>query len=135
MRIVLDTNVLVAAFVAEGLCRDIVRRRVKTHELITSQILLDELAEVLKRKFDVELNNLAWFAFYKDRATLVHSAGLDLSVSRDPDDDFVLAAAIAGHADVIVTGDEDLLVLRQHQGVRILSPRQFVQLLDGTTAD
>jgi predicted nucleic acid-binding protein len=49
---------------------------------------------------------------------------------RDRDDDKVLAAAIAGKADLIVTGDEDLLVLGQHHGIRILSPRQFVELLD-----
>jgi predicted nucleic acid-binding protein len=45
-------------------------------------------------------------------------------------DDVVLATALAGKADVIVTGDDDLLVLKEFRGIRILSPRQFLQLLD-----
>ena len=51
-------------------------------------------------------------------------------ICRDPDDDMVLATAIAAQADLILTGDEDLLVLAEHGGIRILSPRQFVELLD-----
>jgi predicted nucleic acid-binding protein len=42
----------------------------------------------------------------------------------------VLATAVAGRADVILTGDDDLLVLGEYQGIRILSPRQFVELMD-----
>jgi predicted nucleic acid-binding protein len=46
-------------------------------------------------------------------------------VARDPDDDAVLAAAIEGEASAIVTGDRDLLVLREHHGIRIVTPRDF----------
>jgi len=42
----------------------------------------------------------------------------------------VLATALAGKADMIVTGDEDLLVLKEFRGIRILSPRQFLEILD-----
>ena len=51
MRLVLDTNVLIAAIAADGLCRDLVRRRVRSHELCTSEALLKELASTLRRKF------------------------------------------------------------------------------------
>jgi predicted nucleic acid-binding protein len=47
--------------------------------------------------------------------------------SRDPDDDHVLAAAVAAHADAIVSGDKDLLVLGTFQGILILSPTEFIQ--------
>jgi predicted nucleic acid-binding protein len=51
-------------------------------------------------------------------------------VCRDRDDDNVLATAVAGQADIILTGDDDLLVLGEYNGIRILSPRQFVELMD-----
>lgn len=130
MKIVLDTNVLVAAFVAEGLCRDIVRRRVRAHSLISSQVLLDELAGTLLRKFKIDPSQIAWLSVYNDHATLVDAQPLPVAVCRDPDDDFVLATALAGQADVIVTGDDDLLILGSYHGIRILSPRQFVMLVN-----
>ena len=55
---------------------------------------------------------------------------LPARVCRDKNDDVVLATALAGKADVIVTGDDDLLVLKTFRGIRILSPRQFLELLD-----
>ena len=51
-------------------------------------------------------------------------------VWRDKNDDVVLATAVAGKADLIVTGDADLLVLKTFRGIRILAPRQFLELLD-----
>ena len=62
-------------------------------------------------------------------ADLVRDTGDVAGVSRDPTDDVVLVAAIEGRADVIVTGDEDSLILEEHQGVAILTPRKF---LDGS---
>lgn len=130
MKIVCDTNVLVAGLVAEGLCRDIVKRRFSSVQLVTSRALLDELARVLRRKFDTDPNDVPFLEAYRDQATIVRPAALPRAVCRDHDDDKVLAAAIAGKTDLIVTGDEDLLVLGQYRGIRILSPRQFVELLD-----
>jgi predicted nucleic acid-binding protein len=55
---------------------------------------------------------------------------LPARVCRDKSDDVALATAVAGKADVIVTDDEDLLVLKKFRGIEILSPRQFLKLLD-----
>ena len=55
---------------------------------------------------------------------------LSARVCRDKSDDVVLATALAGKADMIVIGDEDLLVLKEFRGIRILSPRQFLEILD-----
>ena len=52
-------------------------------------------------------------------------------VCRDADDDWILATAIAGKADVIVTGDKDLLVLRTYEGISIVTPRGFLALMQG----
>ncbi len=131
MRVVLDTNVLIAAIAADGLCRDLVRRRVRTHDLCTSEALLKDLASTLRRKFGINPADVPLLAEYRLRATLVKPVALRAPVCRDPDDDVVLATALATHADAIVTGDADLLVLQERADIPILSPRQFVEHLDG----
>jgi PIN domain len=74
---------------------------------------------------------LLWLEDLVTIADLVRDTGDVAGVSRDPTDDFVLAAAIEGRANVIVTGDEDLLILEEHQGVAILTPRKFLDAIEG----
>ena len=130
MRLVLDTNVLIAAVVADGLCRDLVRRRLENHSLITSRTLLNELREKLEEKFVVKAKDIPFLSVYEARAELVEPAPLDANLCRDPDDVAVLATAIAGKADFIITGDQDLLVLSQHEGIPIVTPRQWLEAQD-----
>jgi uncharacterized protein len=133
VRVVLETNVFIAAVVADGLCRDLVRLRVLPRTLITSEPLLHELRTVLRAKFAVDPVELPLLAQLNEEAEIVTPAELRGRVCRDEDDDVVLATALAGKADVIVTGDEDLLVLKKFRGIEILSPRQFLELLDRTS--
>lgn len=130
MRVVCDTNVLIAALVADGLCRDIVKRRLPRVDLFVSVELLRELDRTLQGKFRAAPATLPFLKVYRDRAQLVTPDRLPAPVCRDPDDDVVIATAIAARADVIPTGDDDLLVLRRHGRIRILSPRQFVEWMD-----
>jgi putative PIN family toxin of toxin-antitoxin system len=130
VRLVCDTNVLIAGLVADGLCRDIVKRRLPKHELFTSKVLLEELNEKLRDKFGVDPQSVPFIKAYQDRATILRAPGLPLNVCRDPDDDEVLAVALAAKAEAIVTGDKDLLTLKSYGGIPILSPRQLVELLD-----
>jgi putative PIN family toxin of toxin-antitoxin system len=130
VRLVLDTNVLIAAVVADGLCRDLVRRRLENHSLITSLTLLNELREKLEEKFVVKAKDIPFLSVYEARAELVEPAPLDANLCRDPDDVAVLATAIAGKADFIITGDQDLLVLSQHEGIPIVTPRQWLEAQD-----
>lgn len=92
---------------------------------VTSVELLDELEDVLVERFGFERA-----AARVTRAELEGVADIVVpvagpTVSRDPDDDIVLATAVAGRVDVIVTGDKDLLVLDTHRGVPIRTPRQL----------
>ena len=130
MRVVLDTNVLIAAVVSDGLCRDLVRVRVLPHTIVTSEPLLRELRSTSRNKFAVDPDELPLLRQLHEEAEIVAPVRLDERVCRDKGDDMVLASAIAGKADVIVTGDEDLLVLKKFRGIKILSPRQFLELLD-----
>ena len=130
MRVVLDANVVIAAVISEGLCRDLVRVRVLPHTLVTSEPLLCELQMTLRDKFREDPDELPLLFQLNEEAEIVTPSRLDERVCRDKDDDVVLATGLAGKADVIVTGDDDLLVLKEFRGIRILSPRQFLQLLD-----
>jgi putative PIN family toxin of toxin-antitoxin system len=130
VRLVLDTNVLIAAVVADGLCRDLVWRRLENHSLITSRTLLNELREKLEEKFVVKAKDIPFLSVYEARAELVEPAPLDANLCRDPDDVAVLATAIAGKVDFITTGDQDLLVVSQHEGIPIVTPRQWLEAQD-----
>jgi putative PIN family toxin of toxin-antitoxin system len=130
VRVVCDTNVLVAALVAEGLCRDIVKRRLPAQDLSTSKGLLDELVKTLRRTFRVEPRDVPFLKAYRERAGLVTPAKLERPVCRDPDDNLVLATAVAAKTHCILTGDDDLLILKSFAGIAILSPRAFVDAMD-----
>lgn len=130
MKVVCDTNVLIAAVVADGLCRDIVKRRLQMVDLFTSVALIKELDTTLRVKFRTDPADLPLLAAYRERTSLVKPAKLAHPICRDPDDDVVLATAKAANADCVLTGDQDLLALGRFEDVVILSPRQFVELMD-----
>jgi putative PIN family toxin of toxin-antitoxin system len=129
VRLVFDTNVIVAGLVSEGLCHEVVEMHLLDHTAILSRVLWDELVEKLRNKFDLAADDLPVLDLYHRHATWVQPRRLDKPVCRDPDDDWVLATAIAGQAEAIVTGDGDLLALGVYEGVAILSPRQLIERL------
>jgi len=129
VRLVVDTNVWFAGLVAEGLCRQIVKEKLHGHELITSAGLFEELVEKLRIKFHCTPETLPFLQIYQARAVFVEPSALPVPVCRDPDDDLVLSTALAGEAEAILTGDKDLLILREFQNIPILSPREFIELL------
>ena len=131
MKLVLDTNVLLSAVLVPGTCRELLKGQALLHEWFTSSELVAELAEKLESKLGLPRERTPLFLVYQRRARLVVPLPLSARVCRDPDDDLVLATALAAEADVIITGDKDLLTLKTHGGVRIRSPRQF---MDGPKA-
>lgn len=126
MRLLLDTNVLVAALVARGTCSDLLEHCVRHHVVISSRPLLDELRGVLSEKFlQRGIDVRAAVRLFEDTFTLVVPGALESPVCRDRDDDIVLATACAGECTAIVTGDQDLLILDPFQGIRVLTPSAF----------
>lgn len=135
MRVVFDTNVLVAAFAAEGLCAKLLRRANRREfPLFIGPVIIDEFRRALRTKLGAsDEDGLKAVALLKEIAAIVEKAPSELKparISRDPDDDAILAFAAACRADVLVTGDNDLLVLKTQGNMRILNPRDF-ELLCG----
>lgn len=129
MTVVLDTNVLVAALVANGLCHEVVVRALGACTVVTSTPLLDELERTLRAKFTLGPAATAFLEQLRGRVRIFQPVTLPSPVSRDVDDDVVLATAVAAGAAVIVTGDQDLLVIGRYSGVDIISPREFLTRL------
>ena len=131
MRVFLDTNVLVAAFATRGLCADVFRLVLAEHELLVSATLIEELTGALTRKVRVPKQVVHEIvAFLDASASFVEGAPKPPPVTvRDPDDAVILGEALAGGADVLVTGDKDLLVLDSVGALRILDPRGFWELV------
>lgn len=127
MKVLFDTNVLFAAFVSKGFCEEVLEQAAGDCALVWSEPLQKELLEVLERKGLAGPPVRAAIEAYAGLCEFCKPGPISPPACRDPDDDVVLATAAAGDADVIVTGDEDLLVLKRHGRIRILSPRQFVE--------
>ena len=128
MRALFDTNVLVAAFVTEGICSKIlIRGRRKEFHLISCSTILQEFERVLNKKFSAtrdEVQNALKIISEATHSFVSPSQSVQ-SVCRDPDDDAILACALEARADYLVTGDMDLIVLKVFKGIRIVTPRDF----------
>jgi putative PIN family toxin of toxin-antitoxin system len=126
VRIVLDTNVLVAAFTFGGICRAALDLCADPHKLILSEHILSEVRRNLRGKFGHAATTAAHrIVWLRDVAEIVTPAEVPPGACRDPDDLPVLGTVLAGMADCLVTGDQDLLILGEFGGHPILSPRQF----------
>jgi len=130
MRVFLDTNVLVSAFATRGLCEDVLREVLTTHELVVSSPLLKELERVLRIKFHMPRATVSEILEFLRQETLIARAGAPPDVTlKDRDDLLILSSALRGKAEVFVTGDKELLALRKVKALEILSPSGFWEKL------
>ena len=129
MRILLDTNVLIAALIARGVCHELLEHCARRHKLVTSDFILDEVRDKLIQKFKYTSEVAEEAArLLRSRMEVVTPASLDAPVCRDADDDNILATASTGNCEFIVTGDKDLLVLQAFGEVKIVGPGDFQRL-------
>ena len=138
MRAVLDTNVVTSGFLWGGVPRQLLQvAREKQLRLFTSTTLLLELSDILARaKFarkltDAQLSIDQLVERYALLATVVHPSHITPTILEDPDDDHVLACALATQVDLIVSGDRHLLDLKEFQGIRIVAAVEAVKLISG----
>jgi len=132
MKAVFDTNVLVAAFVTEGICAKLLgRARRKQLDLVISLFILKEFENVLLKKFLASKEQRRAAAkLISEVAQRVNPAPKVSGVCRDSDDDQILSCALSAKADYLVTGDFDLLDLKEFHGIRILTPGAFELLFE-----
>ena len=129
-RICLDANVLVAAFASRGLCSDLLRLVLSEYDLIIPEVVVEELRRTLTTKLEVA--SLASVEAILDRCEIVPEGSEPCPIEvRDPDDPRVLADALTGRVDLLVTGDQDLLSVAAESPIPILSPRAFMALARG----
>ena len=125
MKVFLDTNVLVSAFVARGLCADLFRYVLAEHEILTGEVNLIELKRTLRDKFAATAGQIAAVEGQLRDHTVVPKPAVRAAIRvRDKDDEWVLASAIAGAADMLVTGDQDLLAVAEDAPLPVLTPRE-----------
>ncbi len=128
VKVVLDTNILISGVVFGGKPREILEMT-KTRDIqgVISPVLLAELGEVLSKKFNYpKLRVLQVENKIRKIFRIVHPIN-QISIVRDADDNRVLEAAIEGKCQFVVTGDEDLLELKNYKGIKILSPTEFLR--------
>ena len=130
MRIFLDTNVIVSAVATRGLCADVLHVVVAEHELLVGKTVLKELRRVLRQKLRLPTATVNELDTFLRRHSTIVSKQAPLAVSlRDANDEAVLAEAIAGGADILVSGDRDLLQIADAAPIPILAPRGLWELL------
>ena len=130
MKIVLDSNIIIAAFISRGLCNEVFEICLSDHDIIISSVMLKEISAALLHKFDFPDDFVQELhSFLISASNVTRSAKVPKDYCRDADDLEVLGVALASKADAIVTGDQDLLVLKKFHSIPILSPRDFWSFL------
>jgi putative PIN family toxin of toxin-antitoxin system len=130
VRVFLDTNVLVSALTTRGLAADLLRLVLTEHELQTGEVNLTELRRVLRLKMNVPRTRIEEAErLLREHGVIPRPAVRSEIPLRDEEDKWVVASAIAGKAQVLVTGDKDLLDLGDSAPLPIVSPRTFWEKL------
>ena len=133
MCVVIDTNIMVSAYLGGMLKKLIVAWKSGKFTLVVSDAVADEYREVLKRpKFKIEHTELDdFFALLLDRAEFVIPIETIDVIAEDPSDNKFIEAAIAGKAKLIISGDSHLLELKSFHDISIITAREFMAWLVG----
>ena len=129
MRIFLVANVLASALTTRGLCAELLEVVLQSHDLLTAEAVFIELQRILPEKLiQTEAITNGFIGLLRIEGQFI-TAKYPLPKLPDPDDEAILAAALAGKANVFVTGDKTLLKLESVEGLPIILPRGLWQSL------
>jgi putative PIN family toxin of toxin-antitoxin system len=130
MKVFLDTNVLVSAVATRGLCADVIREILVSHQLVVSGQLIAELKNILHTMIGIPQKIISDFvALVMQDSILSENTELINIDIKDKDDIIILSTALHGNAELFVTGDKALLEMGKIQSMRIISPRKFWEIL------
>lgn len=132
MKVYLDTNIVLAAFATRGLCADLFAHVLLEHELLVGETVIRELRSKLRIKLKLSRNDIDEIEALLRDQTVVRTPANHLSLGiSDPDDEWIVAEALAGDADALVTGDAALHKLGKRAPLPIVTPRGLWDLLRG----
>ena len=138
LRVVVDTNVLISGLfgIKDSPSSQILQSiRKQIIILVLSPLILEEVGEIINRERIVKLTRMTpgeredFMDKLIERSEVTEGKQLSQTIGRDIKDDKFLACAYEAKADYIVSGDEDLLVLKKYEGIKIVSPREFIKIL------
>lgn len=129
MKILFDTNVLIAAFLRGGSSYEVIEQAIHEHEIYYTTFIINEFRRVFKDKFHYPESMVNEFVVFIKRFFIkgITADGIE-SICRDSDDDQVLADGVINGINIIITGDKDLLVLKTHKGIKIIHPNKYWNL-------
>ena len=127
MRVLFDTNVLISAFISHGLCLDVMEYCAAEHQICVSVFILGEFKEKLQQKFGFSSQDIQMAVNFLQKISLIadYNENTVPTICRDKNDNHILAAAFSLKVDCIVTGDDDLLILKNYANIPILKPQDF----------
>jgi putative PIN family toxin of toxin-antitoxin system len=132
MKVVLDSNVILAALLTRGLCESVVTICLESHQTLLSEHILSEVGGHLEGKFKMSRAQAQEkIEVFRRHCEIVQPGRVSGDACRDPDDLAVLGTALAGGAECLITGDKDLLAIGEFKDVAILSPRAFHEHVKG----
>ncbi|SRR6266568_2701250 len=125
MRVVFDTNIYIAAALRGGFAEDIIALADKgAIILLISNEIISELESKLISKFDFSKEQINFIIRrIKKLSVIIQPAEKIIQIQRDPDDNKILECAVAGKADLIVSADQDLIQLKEYNGIPIIHPK------------
>ena len=133
MKIVLDSNIFVSSFFWKGNPRKIFDRVTNgLDELYITDKILREIATVMSReKFDVDINEIEdYIKIIESYSIKLFPQNIEEEISRDKDDNKILQCGFEGNVDFIISGDGDLLVLKNYKGIKIVKPNEYLKVFE-----
>ena len=132
MKIVIDTNIFVSSFFWQGNPRKIFDRVTNgIDELFITDDIIDEIKSVMsKKKFDLEITKIDDYVnIIKHFSENILHNNIYENISRDIDDNKILKCGLEGNVDYIITGDNDLLVLKEYKNIKIINPKEYLEIV------
>lgn len=126
MRVIIDSNVAIAAVASHGLCKVLLEQCLEQHQIILCEGIIGEIGRKLESKLRVPAPVIAeYLRVLRSNAEMHEPETVPEAACRDRDDLMILGLVSPGRADVVVTGDKDLLLLGAYKAAQIVTPRAF----------